>query len=440
MFKISQEEEIQITPEDRDSWFQNSIPLLEKYKVPLGSYPYYKQLANISDSERSYLIQVNSWGKHIFQVKHGLDNPQDFETMQLLRKSPGFIHFSEDRIKDYIRFAQQQPDLYENYNWTFYNAIIDNPSFFQNENNRKLLNKFLYSGSSHPEAWILDAIDFIQKISRYPEIYNYLLTEPVEKYEIVKTYLEFCEKYNDQVDFLAQGLKRFGFINSFYMFLNQFEENGSINFKEAREAFQLIDDTTSKLTTQNIKKAKDELKTPEEFEAFNQITRTYFGSPLATPHLPDYKEQNKKIELAQYHEPEALIFLAKTKIGQASKVFTSNPEAFAGAIKQIVRHYYFLKNNGNLNDEQILEVCNNLFTGDSAIGVINAPPFLSSDIYKNTVEQKSGLSQLKYDDNLDFLHSYYNIFTYLNQNNIHKIIKEISQDLFINLKMIIQIF
>ncbi len=433
MFKRSQEEEIQITPEDKESWFQNSIPLLEKYEVPLGSYPYYKQLANISDSERNYLIEVNSWGKHIFQVKYGLDNPQDYETMKLLRKSPGFIHFSEDRIKDYIRFAQQQPDLYENYNWTFYNAIIDNPSFFQNENNRKLLNKFLYSGSSHPEAWILDAIDFIQKISRYPEIYNYLLTESAEKYEIVKTYLEFCEKYNDQVDFLAKGLKRFGFINSFYMFLNQFEENGSINFKEAREAFQLIDDTTSKLTTQNIKKAKDELKTPEEFEAFNQITRTYFGSPLATPYLPDYKEQNKKIEIAQYFEPEALIFLAKTKIGQASIVFISNPEGFAGAIKQIIRHYYFLKNNGNLNDEQILEVCNNLFTGDDAINIVYSPPLLSSYIYKNTIEQKSGLSQLKYDDNLDFLRSYYNIFTYLNQNNIHKIIKEISQDLFINL-------
>ena len=142
MLKISQEEEIQITAEDKESWFQNSIPLLEKYEVPLGSYPYYRQLANISNSERSYLIQVNGWGKQIFQVKHGLDNAQDFETMKLLKKSPGFFHFPEDRIKDYIRFAQQQPDLYENYNWTFYNAIIDNPSFFQNDNNRKNQKRF----------------------------------------------------------------------------------------------------------------------------------------------------------------------------------------------------------------------------------------------------------------------------------------------------------
>ena len=433
MFKRSQEEEIQITPEDRESWFQNSIPLLEKYEVPLGSYPYYRQLANISNSERMYTIQVNNWGKQIFQVKHGLDNAQDFETMQLLRKSPGFFHFPEDRIKDYIRFVQQQPDLYENYNWTFYNAIIDNPIFFQNDNNRKLLNKFLYSGSSHPEAWILDAIDFIQKISRYPEIYNYLLTESAEKYEDVKTYLEFCETYNDQVDFLSQGLKRFGFIHKFYMFINQFQENGSINFKEAREAFQFIDDNTSLLAAENFKKAKDELKTPEELEAFNQVTRTYFKSPLVTPHLPDQIDNSLKIDIQQYFEPEALIFLAKTKIGQATKLFTSNPTVLTGAIKQIIRHYYFLKNNGNLNDEKILEVCDNLFTGDNAVGIVNAPPYLSSEIYKDTVLQKSGLSQLKYDDNLDFIHNYYNIFTYLNQNIIHKIIKEISQNLFINL-------
>jgi hypothetical protein len=433
LFKTSQEEEIQITAEDKESWFQNSIPLLEKYEVPLGSYPYYRQLANISNSERSYLIQVNSWGKQIFQVKHGLDNAQDFEKMLLLRKSPGFFHFPEDRIKDYIRFAQQQPDLYENYNWTFYNAIIDNPSFFQNDNNRKLLNKFLYSGSSHPEAWILDAIDFIQKISRYPEIYNYLLIESAEKYEVVKTYLEFCETYNDQVDFLYQGLKRFGFIHKFYMFINQFQENGSINFKEAREAFQFVDDSTSLLAAENFKKAKDELKTPEELEAFSQVTRTYFKSPLVTPHLPDHTDNNRKIDIQQYFEPEALIFLAKTKIGQATKLFTSNPIVLTGAIKQIIRHYYFLKNNGNLNDEKILEVCDNLFTGDNAVGIVNAPPHLSSEIYKDIVLQKSGLSQLKYYDNLDFIHNYYNIFTYLNQNIIHKIIKEISQNLFINL-------
>ena len=74
-----------------------------------------------------------------------------------------------------------------------------------------------------------------------------------------------------------------------------------------------------------------------------------------------------------------------------------------------------------------------MFTGDNAVGIVNAPPHLSSEIYKDIVLQKSGLSQLKYDDNLDFIHNYYNIFTYLNQNIIHKIIKEISQNLFINL-------
>ena len=99
-------QEVQITPEDRESWFQNSIPLLEKYKVPQEYYPYYRQLANISQSERLYTIQVNSWGKYIGQIKHGLETPQDFEAVQLLRKNPGFNNFPEDRIKDYIRLIQ----------------------------------------------------------------------------------------------------------------------------------------------------------------------------------------------------------------------------------------------------------------------------------------------------------------------------------------------
>ena len=450
MKRLSQEEEtqvipqeVQITPEDRESWFQNSIPLLEKYKVPQEYYPYYRQLANISQSERLYTIQVNSWGKYIGQIKHGLETPQDFEAVQLLRKNPGFNNFPEDRIKDYIRLIQTYPDLYSKYNWSFYDTIIENPSFFQDDNKKKLLNTFLYEGKYHPQSNITDAVNFIERISTYPEIFNYLVTESSEKYEIVKTYLDFCEKYSDQVDFLDVGLRRFKYINVFYDYLNQFSENGSIDFKEAREVFELVGNETSKLTALNIKKIKANLKTPENVETFNKLSRKFFDSNLATPYQRDFREAHDKEDYGffdnkdQHRDIDALIFLAKTKIGSTAAALPSGPlyvymhQMTLDALNQLIKIYYFFKNNGNYTDEEIIEKCNNLQLVDPSEGKkVDIKKVISNnEDYQNIILQKSGLSGVKNDDNLDFLKEYYYIFTYLNQNTIHKIIQEITHKL-----------
>jgi len=452
--RLSQEEEIQvppqevqITPEEREAWFQNSIPLLEKYQVPQEYYPYYRQLANISASERLYTIAVNNWGKYIDQIKNGLDTPEDYQAIQILRKNPGFNNFPQERIKDYIRFLQNYPDLYEKYNWSFYQSIMENPNFFQDDNKQLLLSRFFYFGSSHPKKQIDDAINFIERISAYPEIFNYLVDESNEKYEITKTYLDFCNKYPDQVDFFAQGLRRFKFINSFYNFINQFAENNSINFKEAREAFELIDNETSKLTAYNIKKVKENLKTPEDIETFNKVTRRFFDGTLATPYERDLRESSSKEEYGffsnvdQHREIDSLIFLAKTTIGKGAanlpdgKLYIYLGGMYKDALNQLIKVYYFYKNNGNLSDEEIIEKCNDLKLFDeSGASNISIQKVLSNNQdYQNIVLQKSGLSHLKNDGNLDFLKDFYYIFTYLNQDTIQKILQEISHKLNITL-------
>jgi len=452
--RLSQEEEIQvtpqevqITPEEREAWFQNSIPLLEKYEVPQEYYPYYRQLANISQSERLYTIQVNNWGKYIGQIKHGLETPQDFQAVQLLRKNPGFNNFPEDRIKDYIRLIQTYPDLYSKYNWSFYDSIIENISFFQDDNKNLLLSRFFYFSSSHPKKQIDDAINFIERISAYPEIFNYLLAETNEKYEITKTYLDFCEKYPDQIDFFVKCLRRFKFINSFYNYLNQFFEDGSFNFKEAREAFELIGNDTSRFTALNIKKIKDDLKTPENIETFNKISRRFFDGTLVTPFERDLRESSNKVEHGyfdnseQHREIDSLIFLAKTKIGSTAATLPSGPlyvymqQMTLDALNQLIKIYYFFKNNGNYTDEEILEKCNNLQLIDPSEGKkVDIKKVISNNPdYQNIVLQKSGLSPLKNDDNLDFLKDFYYIFTYLNQDTIQKILQEISHKLNITL-------